>query len=197
MECTSRVRLMTGLFNDYIVFLAGTVYSRTIWSVFNAFFGGVDTDEENSNKISDDESRHQSNSDRENSAGKDVGGEDNNEIMVDPYTQEKKRKPTDNRVGWSYQIEGDPSTEEGYKKYLQKALEYIRNLSNQDHGLGYGGGPAYTQLHQRFGEYNNYGELLWDDGEGDDLDGGDPDYDGDFDDADFDYDYWGGHDELK
>ncbi|VDN24069.1 unnamed protein product [Cylicostephanus goldi] len=178
-----------------IVFLTGIVYSKRIWDVFDLFFGNNEEDPEE-NLIIDDENRHASDRKQENPADKGVGGEDSNEIPyknINPLTG----KRIDNRVGWIYPIKHDVRTEEGYKSYLHTVLQYLKNLSTQDHGLGEGAGPAYTQLDQRFGAYDEFGNFYWDDDDPYDDGGGDLDNDGDVDDFDYDYGNFFGHDELK
>ncbi|CAJ0604176.1 unnamed protein product [Cylicocyclus nassatus] len=111
-----------------IIFLTGSVHSRSFWDFFNQFFGNK-TESEEQNKIPGDNEDAKG----RKPAEKPAGGVENNEIVLkQPPTHE--RTHIDNRVGGTYSVKGDISTEEGYKTISEKLRQYLGNLSGQDSG---------------------------------------------------------------
>ncbi|CAJ0604175.1 unnamed protein product [Cylicocyclus nassatus] len=64
-------------------------------------------------------------------------GMENNEITLRHPVTGKKWSYDDNRPGWTYQVKGDITTEEGYQKVLQELSEYLGNLTGIQPGPNY------------------------------------------------------------
>ncbi|CAJ0604177.1 unnamed protein product [Cylicocyclus nassatus] len=164
-----------------IIFLTGSVHSRSLWDLFNLLFGDK-ADSEKQNKIPGDDEDYKG----RKPVDKPAGSMENNEIIVKNPRTHKKWNTIDRRVGWTYSARNDPRTSEGYRLWLEEMSQYLGNLSGQDHGR------HHLDYYYDFDEDDLFDYYEWDP----DNPPEDPDYSETSDysyDSDFEFD----HDELR